>query len=224
MTLEQLSYYIAMAGTVAFASSAVLAVADRKVDLFTAVVLGTITAIGGGTVRDMILDVPVFWSLDQNYVYVSVVVSILAFYASGFFRRKSIHRLFLYVDGFAVAMFAIQAMAKVWKLDFGVPTAPIALGVVTAIGGGLIRDVLVGRPTLLMSRELYAIPVLIGCILFAAVLHFAPEYGFLGAIVCVGVTFGIRAAAIRWNLHVPGWAIMGYKPSESYEADRGTGG
>jgi uncharacterized membrane protein YeiH len=221
--LEQLSYLLSMAGTVAFASSAVLAVADRRVDLFTAVVLGTITAVGGGTVRDMILDVPAFWSLDQSYIYVSVVVSILTFYASGFFRRRAIHRLFLYVDGFAVAMFAIQATAKVWRLDFGVPTAPIALGVVTAIGGGLIRDVLVDRPTLLLSRELYAIPVLFGCILFAGVLHFAPEYQFSGSIACIVVTFGIRAAAIRWNLRVPGWAIMGRKTFAAPEVDHDAG-
>ena len=64
MTLGDLSFYVAMAGTVAFAVSAVLAVAERRVDLFAAIVLGTITAVGGGTVRDIILDVPVFWSTE----------------------------------------------------------------------------------------------------------------------------------------------------------------
>jgi uncharacterized membrane protein YeiH len=210
MTIEEMGFFIAMAGTVAFASSAVLSVADRKVDLFTAVVLGGITAVGGGTVRDLILDVPVFWASDLSYLWVSIGASVATFFASGFFGKSSIRSLFLYVDGFAVAMFAVQATAKVWHLDFGVPIAPVILGVVTAIGGGLIRDVLVQRPTLLMSRELYAVPVLIGCILFALVLGFAPGYEGLGSIVCLIVIFGIRAAAIHWGLQVQGWATMGF--------------
>ena len=67
MTVETMVFYIAMAGTVAFASSAVLAVAEREVDLFAAIVLGTITAIGGGTVRDIILEAPVFWAKEIVY-------------------------------------------------------------------------------------------------------------------------------------------------------------
>ena len=214
MSLEELSFYIAMAGTVAFASSAVLSVAERKVDLFAAIVLGVITAVGGGTVRDMILDVPVFWASDLSYMWVSLAASVATFFGYRFFARKTIHQIFLYVDGFAVAMFAIQATTKVWRLEFGLPIAPVIMGVITAIGGGLSRDVLVGRPTLLMSRELYAIPVLIGCILFTLILTYAPEYRLLGSVVCLIVIFGMRAAAIQWNLQVPEWAMMGARKKE----------
>lgn len=76
MTLGDLSFYVAMAGTVAFASSAVLSVAERKVDLFAAIVLGTITAVGGGTVRDIILNVPVFWAKELIYIWVSIAASV----------------------------------------------------------------------------------------------------------------------------------------------------
>ena len=211
MSLQELHFYIAMAGTVAFASSAVLALADRKIDLFTGIVLGLVTAVGGGTIRDLILDEPVFWASEVSYLWVALVTSVATFLASGFFERRLLRRLFLYIDAFAVAMFAVEATAKVWRLDFGLPIAPIILGVVTAIGGGLIRDVLVGRPTLLLSRDLYAIPVLIGCVVMALVLAFAPEYQVHGSIVCMIVTFGIRAAAIRWDLQVPEWATIGFK-------------
>lgn len=211
MTLHEFGFFIAMAGTVAFASSAVLAVAEQKVDLFTAVVLGTITAVGGGTARDIILDVPVFWASDLSYIWVAVGASMATFVAYKFFERGPVRGLFLYVDGFAVAMFAIQATGKVWDLGFGLPISPVILGVITAIGGGLIRDVLAQRQTLLMSRELYAIPVLIGCILYTLVLAYAPEYRFLGSIACLIIIFAIRAAAIRWNLQVPEWAMMGYR-------------
>ena len=66
-----------------------------------------------------------------------------------------------------------------------------------------------GRQTLLMSRELYAVPVLIGCILFTLILAYAPEYRHEGSIFCIGLIFAIRAAAIHWSLQVPEWAMMG---------------
>jgi uncharacterized membrane protein YeiH len=211
MTLGELSFYIAMAGTVAFASSAVLSVAERKVDLFAAIVLGIITAVGGGTVRDVILDEPVFWASELSYMWVALTASVATFLAYRLFESKTIRNLFLYVDGFAVAMFAIQATEKVWRLEFGLPIAPVIMGVITAIGGGLIRDVLAGRPTLLMSRELYAVPVTVGCILFTLILAYAHEYRLPGSIVCLILIFGIRAAAIRWNLQVPEWATLGFR-------------
>jgi len=210
--VEALSYWIGMAGTVAFSVTAVLALAPKNIDLFGAVVLGMITAIGGGTIRELILDVPVFWSTDLNYIWVSVGASIAAFSAHSLFNRKSIYSLMLYVDGLGVALFAIQAVDKVWGLGFGLPLAPVILGIVTAIGGGLIRDVLAGRQTLLMSRELYATPVLFGCILYVFLLHLLPEDRFISAVGCIVFIFAIRASAIHRALSVPDWLTMRVKP------------
>jgi uncharacterized membrane protein YeiH len=196
-----------MAGIVAFAVTAVLALAPRGIDLFSAVVLGIITAIGGGTMRDLILDVPVFWGADLNYIWAALGASVAAFATHSFFSRKEIYSLMLYVDGFGAALFAIQAVDKVWGLGFGLPLAPIILGVVTAIGGGLLRDVLAGRQTLLMTSELYATPVLFGCTLYVVLLHLIPEYRFISAVGCCLFIFGIRAAAIHWQLSVPDWLI-----------------
>jgi len=194
-----------MAATAAFAITAVLAVAPRGIDLFGATVLGVITAIGGGTIRDMMLDVPVFWSTDLSFIWVALGASLAAFAADSLFTRKEIYSLLLYLDGFGVALFAIEAAQKVWGLDFGRPLAPVILGVVTAIGGGLIRDVLAGRQTLLMSRELYAIPVLLGCTLFVLLLEYWPQYRYAGGLACALLIFAFRAAAIYWRLSVPDW-------------------
>ncbi len=207
--MEVIGYWIGMAGTVAFAVTAVLAVAPKQVDLFGAVVLGLITAVGGGTVRDLILDVPVFWAEDQTYLWVAIASSVAAFVAQGYFSRSRIYDLMLLLDGFGAALFAIQAVEKVWELNFGLPLAPILLGVVTAIGGGLIRDVLSGRPTLLMSREIYAVPVLLGCVLFVIILEFAPEIQAGASIAMIALIFAIRVAALRWNLAVPLWLVTG---------------
>jgi len=208
VTLEEVHFYVAMIGTVAFASAAVLSVAERKVDLFAAVVLGVVSAVGGGTLRDVIVDVPVFWSTETSYLWVASATSVATFFASNFFGKRLVRRLFLYIDAIAVAMFAVEATAKVWHLNVGLPIGPVVLGVVTAIGGGLIRDVLVQRPTLLLSRDLYAVPVLLGCTFYALILTFAPGYALLGSIASILLIFCVRAAAIRWNLQMPAWATM----------------
>jgi uncharacterized membrane protein YeiH len=204
----QLNYVLAMAGIVAFAVTAVLAVVPRGIDLFGACVMGVITTIGGGTVRDLILGVPVFWAKDLNYLWVSLIASVLAFYGNRFVSRKKVFRLMLYVDGLGVAMFAMQACHKVQALDFAMPLGPILLGVLTAIGGGLLRDVLAGNPTLLMSKELYAIPVTIGCCIQVFLLTNWPEHAISIELGCVVFTFALRSAAIFWNLSVPRWMMI----------------
>ncbi len=79
------------------------------------------------------------------------------------------------------------------------------MGIITAIGGGLIRDVLADRQTLLMSRELYATPVMLGCTLYVVLLYLLPQYRFIGAVGCCLFIFAISAAAIHWQLSVPEW-------------------
>ena len=197
------SFWIGIVATTAFAVTGVLAIADRGVDLFGVLVLGVITAIGGGTVRDLILGAPIFWAEFPVYVWVALAASILAFVAESFFTQPQIYRWMLYIDGFGAALFAIQGAEKAWNLNFGYPVAPVILGVVTAIGGGLLRDILAGRKTLLMSHELYAIPVTLGCILYVLILNFLPQYVYEGSIACMLSIFGLRVAAIYWDLRVP---------------------
>ncbi len=201
--MEHIHFWVGIIATVAFAVTGVLAITDRGVDLFGVLVLGLITAIGGGTVRDIILDVPSFWSQSQVYVWVALGASVLAFFAESFFTQPQIYRCMLYIDGLGAALFAILGLDKAWSLGFGLPVAPIILGVVTAIGGGLLRDVLAGKKTLLMSHDLYAIPVTLGCCMYALVLQFLPEYTLEGSVVCMLTIFGVRAAAIHWDLRVP---------------------
>ncbi|SIO25422.1 trimeric intracellular cation channel family protein [Halodesulfovibrio marinisediminis] len=205
--MEIFSYSLAMLGTVAFAVTAVLASSKQGIALFGACVLGIITAIGGGTIRDLTLDVPVFWATDLNYIWVGLAASIATFVATPFFKRKLIHSLMLYIDGLGASLFAIQAMDKVSELQFAMPVGPILLGVITAIGGGVTRDVLAGRKTLIMTRELYATPVLLGCILFSALSHIFPEHRATWATICIAFIFGIRSAAIYWKLSVPDWLM-----------------
>ena len=109
----------------------------------------------------------------------------------------------LYLDGLGAAMFRIQAAEKVWDLGFGLPVAPVFLGIVTAIGGGIIWNVLLERPTLLMRPEIYPVPICLGCTAFAALLNYLQNYHDLGAGFCILTTFAMRDAAIHWNLKMP---------------------
>ncbi len=204
--------WIGFGGTIAFAVTAVLAVSAKGIDLFGACVLAMITAVGGGTLRDLIIDVPVFWSNDLSYIWMSLVAGIVAFYAQPLFNKNKINKLMLFLDAAGISLFGILATDKVWDLNFGLPVAPILLGIVTAIGGGLVRDVLAGKKNLLMKRDIYAIPVLLGCSIYVVFLEFLPHYRMFGALICMTLIFGIRIAAIQKNLAVPEWLFS--KPKE----------
>jgi len=201
--MDEINFWIGVIATMAFAVTGVLAIADRGVDLFGVLVLGLITAIGGGTIRDIIVGAPIFWADNQIYVWLALGASVLTFFAESFFTQPQIYRWMLYIDGFGAALFGIQGANKAWDMSFGLPVAPVILGVITAIGGGLLRDILAGRKTLLMSHELYAIPVTLGCCAYVLVLNFIPQYALEGSVTCMLGIFGLRAAAIHWDLRVP---------------------
>ena len=193
-------YDLQMLGTAVFAVTGVLAVNRRGLDVFGGVVLGTVTSLGGGTIRDLIIRAPVFWLGDTNYLAVAIAAALVAFFASRLVRTT--FTLLLYLDALGAALFGIQATEKVLGLGHG-PAIAVSMGVLTSIGGGLLRDVLAGRPTLLMSREIYATPILFGCTLYAVLRNTRP--GVTTLAVAVAVIFCIRAAAIRWHVEMPRW-------------------
>ena len=194
-------YYVEMTGIAVFAISGVLSVTRRGLDMFGALVLGIVTALGGGTVRDVILGVPPIWMTDFNYVWAACVGALAAFWIGGVFR--SVFDAVLYLDALGAALFAIAAANKVLMLGHSAPVA-VVMGILTGIGGGLIRDVLAGRQTLLVSRDIYATPILVGCMLFVLLRQFVPQFGWPDVAGIVTI-FGIRAIAIHQHLQMPGW-------------------
>lgn len=199
------TYEVGMLATFVFSSTAILAINDHDIDLFGAFCLGILTAIGGGTVRDLILGVPIFWTIDQSYIWMSLFGSILTYFGISFFKQKFIHALLLYLDGLGAALFCISTTRIVWALNFSLPIAPVMLGLITAIGGGILRDVLVGRKNLLLRKELYAIPIFLGSSTYYILLTYLPQYQVPTGLFCIALTFSLRAAAIHWKLSVPHW-------------------
>jgi uncharacterized membrane protein YeiH len=194
-------YALEMLGTAVFAITGVLAVNRKGLDAFGALVLGAVTALGGGTIRDVIVRAPVFWIEDINYVWIALAAALAAFFLGRLWRRT--YLILLYLDGLGAALFGVVAVDKVLNLHFGAPVAVI-MGVLTSIGGGLTRDVLAGRTTLLMSREIYATPILLGCMLYVLLRHFASDVAF-GELLAVTFIAALRAVAIHRHLEMPDW-------------------
>ncbi len=201
------SYWAGQVGIAVFAVTGVLAAAHRNLDLFAVVVIGVVTAVGGGTLRDMVLDVPVFWLHDFAYVGVALAATVVAFALDRRLRDRDTYSLLLYLDGLACALFTVLAIDKTLALGHSAPVA-VVMGIVTGIGGGLIRDVLIGEPTLLTRKELYATPILLGGLLYAGLLQTVPGTRELAALASATALFLMRAAAIRFGLAYPAWLTV----------------
>ena len=194
-----MEYALAQVGVAVFAISGVLSAARQRLDIFSVVVVGLLTAIGGGTLRDVILDVPVFWLVDLTAFWIALGASFATFL--GFrFLLKLPPRLLAYLDAMGVALFSIQAIDKTLSLDHPA-TVAVVMGLITSIAGGILRDVVTHRPTMLLLRELYATPIVFGGILYVLLLQVIPSP--LGRSVAMGLIFGLRAVAIRWQLFLP---------------------
>jgi uncharacterized membrane protein YeiH len=204
--LITLDYLQALIYVVVFSITGVLAVGRKDVDLFGVVMLGLITALGGGTIRDILLNIRVFWVQDFNYVWVGALASIVAFFGVRNFGLQTLYRPLLYLDAVGVALFCVQTIDRVLAMRKGAPVA-VLMGMILGIGGGLARDVLAQRPTLLMGREIYATPLLLGGILYVVLLErFRQLPSSLATVVFM---IGFRWAAIRWDLAYPRFLRLG---------------
>ena len=202
--MQEPSQTISLIAIAVFAVTGVLAGVQEEADIFSLLVFGLVTALGGGTIRDMILNIPVFWVDDTLYIWVAAAAAMLAFFV---YRHLAYaQRLLLYLDAIGVALFTIQAIDKVINLGHP-PLIAVVMGVITGIGGGLVRDVLTDRPTLLMTKDLYATPILLGSVIYLGLLYFAPGFS-LSWLVAMVIIFAFRAAAIHWDLSMPGWLTI----------------
>ncbi|MBF9017199.1 MULTISPECIES: trimeric intracellular cation channel family protein [unclassified Oceanispirochaeta] len=199
-------YIFAQAAVAIFAITGVLGAIRKDRDILGLVVLGLITAIGGGTIRDTILDVPVFWIADSTYIIVAAAASALTFFLLKISTiNDARYRILLYFDALGVAYFCIQAFEKTISLGHSFPLA-LMMSFITGMGGGVMRDVLTGRPNLLITTELYATPALLGSILYG-ILRMVDVDIQLAGIISVSFIFIFRSLAVFYRLHMPRWLV-----------------
>ena len=197
---------IEILGTVAFAISGALVAIEKKMDLFGVAILGLVTATGGGVIRDLLLgQVPPRTFTDPVYAIVALGTSLVIFIPwvrriHG--RAKKVRDiLLLIVDSLGLGTFAMVGMEFAVAAGYGKNTfLLIFVGVVTSVGGGILRDMLAGNRPYVFVKHFYATAALLGCVVFVLVRLFAPDMAamFAGA----GVIFVLRilAAVFRWRL------------------------
>lgn len=189
-----------LAGTFAFAlNGALTALRATRLDIVGVVTLGMITALGGGTIRDIFLDsLPPATFVDWRYLAVAAAGGLIAFLSGRHLER--ITGTIDVLDAAGLSLFAVTGALKGLDLGFG-PAQAVIVGAITGVGGGTIRDVLIRRVPSVLSSGLYAIPALIGAT--AAVVLDA--LGASGAVLTVGAAlcFVIRMAGVRFDLNAP---------------------
>ncbi len=193
-------YPFELLGTFFFAISGALAVQDHHDDLFGAGFLGFVTAIGGGTLRDMMLgSYPLVWIGDIFFLY-SILAGVLVAYI--FFNPlMRLKRTFLFFDTLGISFFTVLGVEK--ALNLGVsPEIAAIMGMFTAVMGGVIRDVLTNETPVLFRKEIYATACLAGAIVYLLLFRLGIDRN-INMVVSIALIFTLRLAAVKYKLTLP---------------------
>ena len=194
-------YLLEMLGTAAFAVSGALAASRKRMDIFGFCVLALMPAVGGGTIRDIIIDrVPVFWIGDNRYVAIAIIAALLVFFAPHP-KPGGRRQLLIWADALGLALFAAIGTQISLAHDTG-PLVAVMLGVVTAVTGGMIRDVICNEIPLILSREIYATAAFAASLAYVLVDRLGGD-SILSLGIAVAVGFAVRGLAIRFNWSLP---------------------
>ena len=189
-----------LAGVAIFALTGALVAAREKQTFVTMSFFALITGVGGGTVRDLLIGAPVFWIHDTWVAAICLAVALFAWFTP---TRWWAGTFLSIADGLGLAAYAVLGTAK--ALEYGLPPITAALmGVITGCVGGIIRDVLAGRPSILMRPELYVT----AAALTASLTVLGELAGLKRELVWAVATiagFGLRLAAIKWKLAIPAY-------------------
>jgi len=184
------------------AITGVLAARGKQVDLFGVLVLALVTALGGGTIRDVMLgSLPVFWTVDQSYVLNATITAVIMFYLVRFHELPA--TVLMVADAFVLALFTTVGTRKGLAFDVA-PSIAVMMGVTTGVAGGILRDLLIGEIPLVFRREiyLYATAAFGGASAFVLLNRFSANAN-LNAMLGTSVTLILRLAGIRWRIALP---------------------
>ena len=198
--MTTLQYPLELLGTFFFAISGALAIQDHHDDLFGAGFMGFVTAIGGGTLRDMMLgSYPLVWIGDIYFLYAIFAGVFVAYFSFKYLLR--LKRTFLVFDTLGISFFTILGVEK--ALSLGVqPEIAAIMGMFSAIMGGVIRDVLTNETPVLFRKEIYATACLAGAILYLLLYRIGIDRN-INLIISIVLIFVIRMLAVKFKLALP---------------------
>lgn len=195
-----LQYALELTGTFVFAISGALAIREKEHDLFGAGFTGFITAIGGGTLRDILLNsYPLVWIGNVQVLYAILAGILVAFVFPNFLSR--LRKTFFLFDTLGIGFFTVLGVEK--ALSLGVrPEIAAIMGMFSAVMGGVIRDTLTNEIPILFRKEIYASACLAGAILYVVLNHYglARDYNLL---ISMLVVISIRLISMRYKLSLP---------------------
>ena len=195
--------YLDYAGIALFAATGALAASRKQLDLIGFLFFATVTGIGGGTVRDIVLGrVPVFWVLNPAYIVICCITGVVVFFTAHLVESR--YRLLIWLDAIGLSAYCVMGAAKGLAAT-GSPTIAIVTGTLTATFGGVLRDLMANEPSVLLRPEIYITAALIGAGVFTGATEFGmPLYAAsaLGAVAA----FAIRGGALWF-----GWTFPTYK-------------
>lgn len=196
----ELVYILDILGTLAFAISGALVASDQKLDLFGVIIIAFVTAVGGGMLRDVLINAhPINWIGDLNYLYVIFIAVLLTF----LFKSKILplsKTMFLF-DTVGISVFTLLGLQKGLNFDLH-PLIALIMGMISAVFGGVLRDVLTNKIPLIFEKEIYASACLAGGITYL-LLKKTPITDNLNFIVSASVIITIRLIAVKFNLELP---------------------
>ena len=189
-------------GVIIFAVTGALVGARRGSDIIGFVWLATVTGIGGGTVRDLILDRPVFWLHDQTYLTLCLGTALIVYFCAHWVETRM--RLLLWLDALGLAVFAVIGTQIALDMQTSIGVA-LVMGVLTATLGGVLRDLLAGEPTLILRKDIYVAAAAASALTLIC-LEAADIKREIYIPIAITVGFGLRGAALRWRLMLPGYS------------------
>lgn len=198
--MEAVLQIIDWCGIAVFAMSGALVAGRKDMDIFGVVVLACVTAVGGGTMRDLFLaDGPVFWVVEPDYLAIASASALFTFVIGRYVRLD--RSLLLYLDAIGLAVFAILGFDKGFA-STGHYGIAIVMAVVTGVGGGILRDLLSNEVPLILRREIYASAVFAGTGLYALLIYLAVGQ-WIATVAGIGVILVLRLCALHMQLSLP---------------------
>ena len=198
MTLT-LPFIIESLGTLAFAISGIRLAAAKEFDWFGAYVVGLITAIGGGTIRDLLLDQTAFWMLNSVYLIVTGLAMIVVILLRRYLVK--LNNTFFIFDTIGLALFVVVGIQK--TVDAGFPFwVAIVMGTITGSFGGMLRDILINEEPLIFRKDIYALACVFGGLIYYICMQTALSLAMTQAISATSV-FMARVIAVRYHISVP---------------------
>ncbi|HZH68886.1 MAG TPA: trimeric intracellular cation channel family protein [Flavobacteriaceae bacterium] len=194
-----ISLLIDILGMVAFAISGVLTAMQKRMDVFGIFIIAFVTAVGGGTLRDLLLNTDIVWMQNMTYLYViffSAVFAVVFRKKLNYLRRS----LFLF-DTVGIALYTIVGVEK--GIAFGLhPIICVALGTMSACFGGVTRDILCNEIPIIFRKEIYATACILGGLVYFLLSNFSMDSNWI-VVISGAVVFAVRLLAVRFHLSLP---------------------